>query len=213
MDNLMELRVLEYFLATAKEQSIIKAAQSLHLSQPTLSMQIKALERELGKQLLIRRTKGSHKVTLSEGCMILKKRAEEILSLLDKTHREISISDDIIVGDVHIGTGETDVIRFIAKVAKKLCNDSPSISYHISSGKAGFVNEQLEKGLIDFGIVFGTVDLTKYNCIKLPYKDTWGVLIRNGCPLANKVVINVRDLFDKPLILSNKTDSQAILTS
>ena len=116
----MELRVLQYFLAVAREQSIIRAAESLHLSQPTLSTQIKAMEEELGRQLLIRGTKGSRKVTLTEEGMILRKRAEEILNLVHKTEREISLSDEVIVGDVYIGTGETDAVRLIAKDARTL---------------------------------------------------------------------------------------------
>lgn len=146
----MELRVLQYFLAVAREQSIVRAAESLHLSQPTLSTQIKAMEKELGKQLLIRGTKGSRKVTLTEEGMILRKRAEEILNLVQKTEREISLSDQVIVGDVYIGTGETDAVRFIAKAAKELYETYPGIHYHIASGNAEFVLDQLEKGLIDF---------------------------------------------------------------
>ena len=116
----MELRVLQYFLAVAREQSIVRAAKSLHLSQPTLSTQLKAMEEELGKQLLIRGTKGSRKVTLTEEGMILKKRAEEILNLVQKAKQEISFSDQVIVGDISIGTGETDAVRFIAKTAREL---------------------------------------------------------------------------------------------
>lgn len=159
----MELRVLQYFLAVAREQSIVRAAESLHLSQPTLSTQIKAMEEELGKQLLIRGTKGSRKVTLTEEGMILRKRAEEILNLVHKTEREISLSDEVVVGDVYIGTGETDAVRLIAKAARKLSQTYPGIHYHIASGNAAFVMEQLEKGLIDFGLVFGAVDQSKYN--------------------------------------------------
>lgn len=126
----MELRVLGYFLAVAREQSIVRAAKSLHLSQPTLSTQIKAMEEELGKQLLIRRTKGSRKVTLTEEGMILRKRAEEILSLVRKTEREISLSDQTIIGDVYIGTGETDAVRFLARAARELYKIYPGIHSH-----------------------------------------------------------------------------------
>lgn len=208
----MELRVLTYFLAVAREQSIIKAAESLYLSQPTLSTQLKALEEELGKQLLIRGTKGTRKVTLTEEGMILRKRAEEILNLVNKTKKEISLSDQIIVGDVYIGTGETDAVRFIGKIAKELYESYPGIHYHISSGNAEFVNEQLDKGLIDFGIVFGNVNQTKYNSVELPFKDIWGVLMRRDSPLATKEVISPEDLWDKPLIISNQDDSKTALT-
>ena len=207
----MELRVLGYFLAVAREQSIVRAAESLHLSQPTLSTQIKAMEEELGKQLFIRGTKGTRKVTLTEEGMILRKRAEEILNLVQKTKREISLSDQIIVGDVYIGTGETDAVRFIARAAKELYQIYPGIHYHISSGNAEFVREQLDKGLIDFGIVFGNVDHSKYNSIELPLKDIWGVLMRQDSPLAAKEKIQPKDLWDKPLIVSNQDDSKTTL--
>ena len=209
----MELRVLSYFLAVAREQSIVRAAESLHLSQPTLSTQIKALEKELGKQLLIRGTKGTRKVTLTEEGMILRKRAEEILSLVQKTEREISFSEQMIVGDVYIGTGETDAVRFIARAAKELYESYPGIHYHISSGNADFVSEQLDKGLIDFGIVFGNVAHTKYNSIELPFRDIWGVLMRRDLPLAAKETIQPEDLWDKPLIISNQDDSKGTLTA
>ncbi len=209
----MELRVLQYFLAVAREQSIIRAAESLHLSQPTLSTQLKAMEEELGKQLLIRGTKGSRKVTLTEEGMILRKRAEEILNLVQKAKQEISFSDQVIMGDVHIGTGETDAVRLIAMAAKKLYKIYPGIHYHISSGNTEFVVEQLDKGLIDFGIVFGAVDHTKYNSIPLPYKDTWGILMRKDSPLAAKKAITPKDLWDKPLIISRQNDTDGPLAA
>ena len=200
----MELRVLNYFLAVAREQSIIRAAESLHLSQPTLSTQIRNMEEELGKQLLIRGTKGSRKITLTEEGMLLKKRAEEILELVRKTESEITLSDSIIMGDIYIGTGETDAIRLLAKAAKELQNTYPGIHYHISSGNAEFVVEQLDKGLIDFGIVFGQVDQTRYNSLKMPTKDIWGVLMRRDSALAQKETIAPEDLWDKPLIISHQ---------
>ncbi|MCM1262587.1 MAG: LysR family transcriptional regulator [Butyrivibrio sp.] len=200
----MELRVLQYFLAVAREQSIIRAAESLHLSQPTLSTQIKAMEEELGKQLLIRGTKGSRKIVLTEEGMILRKRAEEILNLVQKTEKEITLSNQAIVGDVYIGTGETDAVRLIARAARSLYEGYPGIHYHIASGNAEFVLEQLEKGLIDFGIIFGSVDQTRYNSIAIPYTDIWGVLMRKDSPLAVKSFITPEDLWDKPLIISQQ---------
>lgn len=208
----MELRVLQYFLAIAREQSIIRAAQSLHLSQPTLSTQIKNLEEELGRQLLIRGTKGSRKVTLTEEGMILRKRAEEILDLVKKTENEVTLSNDIIIGDIYIGTGETDAVRILARAAKTLQNTCPGIHYHISSGNSAFVMERLDKGLLDFGIVFGTVDLTKYNSLKIPAEDIWGVLMRRDSPLAAKKAISPEDLWDKPLIVSQQEDKGGKLT-
>ena len=200
----MELRVLQYFLAVAREQNISAAAESLHLSQPTLSTQLKALEAELGKQLLIRGSKGSRKVTLTEDGIILRKRAEEILDLVQKTEREISRSEETIAGDVYIGAGETDMIRLLAKTAKKMQAQYPDIHYHISSGNALFVLEQLDKGLIDLGLIYGSADRQKYETLPVPVRDTWGLLMRRDCPLAAKETISPEDLRDLPLILSHQ---------
>lgn len=208
----MELRVLQYFLAIAREQSIVRAAESLHLSQPTLSTQIKNMEEELGKQLLIRGTKGSRKVTLTEEGMILRKRAEEILDLVQKTENEVTCTNNIVMGDIFIGTGETDGIRILAKAAKSLQVSCPGIHYHISSGNSTFVMERLDKGLLDFGIVFGRVDLTKYNALKIPVKDVWGVLMRNDSSLASKEAVSPEDLWDKPLIISQQENKGGMLT-
>lgn len=200
----MELRVLHYFLAVAREQNISAAAESLHLSQPTLSTQLKALEEELGKQLLIRGTKGSRKVILTEEGMILRKRAEEILSLVKRTEEEITYSDETIVGDIYIGTGETDIVRLFAKAAKIIQKQYPDIHYHISSGNAEYVLEYLDKGLIDFGLLFRNIDPQKYESIPIPIKDTWGVLMRRDAPLAQKEIITPKDLWNQPLIISHQ---------
>lgn len=198
----MELRVLQYFLAVAREQNISSAAESLHLSQPTLSTQLKALENELGKQLLIRGTKGSRKVLLTEEGMLLRKRAEEILELVRMTESEISLSNEVIAGDVYIGTGESDLIRIFARAAKRIQEKYPDIHYHILSGNASFVQEHLDRGLIDFGVVYSPVDTSIYSTIKIPVHDTWGVLMRRDSPLAQKDTVQPQDLLDKPLILS-----------
>lgn len=208
----MELRVLNYFLAIAREQSIVRAAESLHLSQPTLSTQIKNLEKELGKQLFIRGTKGTRKVTLTEEGMILRKRAEEILDLVKRTENEITLNDDLIIGDIYIGAGETDGVRLIAKATRMLQEQYPGIHYHISSGNASHVMDQLDKGLIDFGIIFGDVDLTKYNSLETSYSDQWGVLMRKDFVLAEKESISPKDLKDKPLILSQQESKGGALT-
>lgn len=209
----MELRVLHYFLAVAREQNILRAAKSLHLSQPTLSTQIRQLEEELGKQLLIRGTKGSRKITLTDEGLILKKRAEEILSLVEKTQKEITLSDNIVMGDIYIGTGETDAVRLLAKAAKELQTTHPGIHYHISSGNADFVIDQLDKGLIDFGIIFGNADLKKYNTLKISIKDTWGVLMRRDSILAQKKSITPDDLKGLPLILSHQKNQHSQLST
>ncbi len=207
----MELRVLQYFLAVAREQNITAAAESLHLSQPTLSAQLKAMEEELGKQLFIRGSKGSRKITLTEEGMILRKRAEEILELVQKTEREIALSDETVAGDVCIGAGETQIIRLFARAANRLRQKCPDIHYHIQSGNTAFVMEQLDKGLIDFGLVYGFVDTEKYACLKLPEKDRWGVLMQKDSPLAAKKAIRPEDLWDQPLIVSSQKSEESPL--
>ena len=197
----MELRVLQYFLAVAREQSVSGAAEYLHLSQPTLSRQLKDLEEEFGKQLFIR---GNRKITLTEEGMILRKRAEEIMDLVQKTEQEITSNDEIVVGDIHIGAGETDAIRILAKAARQLQKKHPGIRIHIASGDSVNVTEELDKGLIDFGILFDPKDLSKYNHLKIPKKDTWGVLMLKDAPLAQKEAVHPEDLWDKPLILSRQ---------
>ena len=209
----MELRVLQYFLAVAREQSISGAAQSLHLSQPTLSTQIKAMEEELGKQLLIRGTPGSRKITLTEEGMILRKRAEEILSLVNRTTSEIALSDQSVAGDVYIGAGETDGIRILTQAARKVQTRYPHVHFHISSGDGKDVLENLDKGLIDFGLLLQQVDISKYEMLKIPVKETWGVLMRRDSPLARKTVIAPEDLWDVPLIISRQASSSAMLSS
>lgn len=206
----MELRVLQYFLAVTREQSISGAAEALHLSQPTLSRQLKDMEDELGKQLMIR---GNRKITLTEEGMILRKRAEEILDLVQKAEHEITISDDVIAGDVYIGAGETDAVRLLAKAGKRLQLEYPDIHYHISSGDTTDVLESLDKGLIDFGLIFGTIDTSKYEYVEFPTNDVYGILMRKDSPLAQKETICPEDLRDQPLIFNRNTHDGDLLTS
>ena len=179
----MELRVLQYFLAVAREQNISAAAQSLHLTQPTLSRQLKELEEELGKQLMIR---GNRKVTLTQDGMLLRKRAEEILELVDRTEKEVMCSEETVSGDVYIGTGETDGVRQIARSANQIQARYPGVHFHIVSGDAVDVCARLDKGLLDFGVLLGDIDKIKYHYMELPMKDTWGVLMRRDSPLAQR---------------------------
>ena len=206
----MELRVLQYFLAVTREQSISGAAEYLHLSQPTLSRQLKDMEDELGKQLMIR---GNRKITLTEEGMILRKRAEEILNLVQKTEQEITVSNDIFAGEIYIGAGETDAVRLIAKAAKQLQEKYPDINYHISSGDSIDVFEDLDKGLIDFGLVFGSVDSAKYEYINFPIKEEYGLLVRKDDPLAKKKAISPSDIWDKPLMFNRNTRDGDLLTN
>ncbi|MCM1467926.1 MAG: LysR family transcriptional regulator [Alistipes sp.] len=197
----MEFRVLQYFLAVAREQSISGAAEYLHLSQPTLSRQLKDLEEELGKQLFIR---GNRKITLTDEGMTLRKRAEEIMELVKKTEDEIAFSDEAVSGNVYIGSGETQAVRLLARAARQLQKTFPQICIHISSGDASDVTERLDKGLIDFGVLFDPINLSEYNHLRLPMRDEWGVLMRRDAALAKKETVTPEDLWDKPLIISRQ---------
>ena len=198
----MDIRVLQYFLTVAREESITRAAETLRMTQPPLSRQLKDLEDELGKQLLIR---GRKKVTLTEDGMLLRKRAEELVDLMEKTKAELASSSDNINGEVYIGGGETDAISLFAQTAGKLQEKYPMIHYHIYSGDAEIVTEKLDKGLIDFGLLVGPVDVSKYEYMRLPISDIWGVLMRKDSPLAEKETICAQDLWNKPLIVSHQT--------
>lgn len=204
----MEFRVLQYFLAVTREQSISGAAEALHLSQPTLSRQLKDMEEELGKQLFIR---SNRKITLTEEGMILRKRAEEITELVRKTREEISLSDEALTGDITIGAGETDGIRHIARAAQDMQKDYPLVHFHIVSGDKRTVMEELGRGLIDFALVFGDVEPDRYEYLPLPSCDQYGVLMRKDDPLAEKEIIAPEDLYDKPLIVSRQSVLDSIL--
>ena len=206
----MELRVLQYFLAVTREQSISGAAEALHLSQPTLSRQLKDLEDELGKQLFIR---GSRRITLTEEGMILRTRAEEVLELIQKTEHEIAINNDMIAGNVYIGSGETDAVRYFAQTARALHDAYPDIHCQISSGDTTDILEDLDKGLIDFGLIFGSADTSKYEYITFPVRDTYGILMRKDSPLASKEQICPEDLWDKPLMCNRNTKDGDVLTT
>lgn len=198
----MELRVLKYFLAVAREENITAAAKSLHVTQPTLSKQLKELEDELGKQLF---TRGNRRITLTEDGKFLRKRAQEIIDLTEKTEAELKESDEMISGDIYIGGGETEAIRILAKVIKQITQEYPLIRFHLHSGNANDVMERLDDGLLDFGVVLEPADLKKYDFWKLPATDTWGLLMRKDSPLAAKETIRPEDIVHIPLLCSNQT--------
>ena len=197
----MEFRVLRYFLTVAREGSITGAAYSLHLTQPTLSRQLQELEKELGQKLLIR---GKSKITLTPEGMILKKRAEEIVEMVEKTEAEFKSINEIISGDIYIGCGETEAMKYISQIMKELQDECPAVKFHIYSGNAEDVTEKLDKGLLDFGILIQPIDLSKYDNITIPHKDVWGVIMRNDSPLVEKQVITIDDIKDRPLIASRQ---------
>ena len=200
----MELRVLRYFLAVAREENISRAAEALHTAQPSLSRQLKELEEELGKTLFLR---GRRKITLTEDGMFLRKRAEEIIELVDRTTRELTLSAETLAGDVYIGAGETEGMQLVARVAGTLAHDFPDIHLHIVSGDRTDIVEQLDKGLIDFAVLVGRPDTQKkYEHLCLPQRDTWSVLLRRDHPLAQKSAVRPEDLYQEPLLLSRQIE-------
>ncbi|MDE7182713.1 MAG: LysR family transcriptional regulator [Clostridia bacterium] len=197
----MELRVLRYFLAVAREENITAAAESLHVTQPTLSKQLMDLEDELGKKLFER---GKRKITLTEDGRFLRKRAQEIVDLTDKTETAIKSSIQTISGDIFIGCGETQGMREIIKVMKKVNTDYPEIRYNLYSGNDEDVSERLDNGLVDFGLFVGNTHLDKYDYKKLPISDIWGLLIRNDNPIAQNETIKPTDLENIPILCSRQ---------
>ena len=197
----METRLLRYFLAIAREQNISKAAEVLHISQPSLSRQLKSLEDNLGKQLIVR---GKRKVTLTDDGVFLEKKAEEIISMIDKTTEEIRSTDDSVSGTVEIGCGESESMRLVSKTMLKLQKIHPDIKYNVVSRNTASVIELLDKGLIDFGVLIMPVDLQNYNYLHLPTSNSWGILMRKDSPIASKPVITPKDLIDLPLIAPKK---------
>ena len=203
----MELRVLRYFLTVAREGSITGAAEFLHVTQPTLSRQLKDLEQELGKKLFIR---SSHSIILTDEGMLLRNRAEKIVEMVDKLENEFSCMEETISGDVYIGCGETEAMKQIALVVKELQLSYPNIRYHLYSGNEDDVTERLDKGLLDFAILIQPANLSKYNYINIPAKDVWDVVMRKDSPLALKNTIQARDLLNVPLICSRQAMKQTL---
>lgn len=197
----MEIRVLRYFLEVARESNITRAAATLHISQPTLSKQLKELEEELGKKLFVR---SNYSVRLTSEGMLLRKRAEDILSMVDKTTDEFKSLGEITGGDIRIGCAESDSIRHFANCAKNLYEKYPGVRFHLYSGNTEDVTERLDRGLLDFAIIAQNVDLSKYNYITVPDPDIFGIIMPKDCELAKKDVIEIDDLLDKPLICSRQ---------
>lgn len=195
----MEIQQMKYFLAVAREESISKAAKLLFITQPSLTRQIQNMEKEVGSPLFIR---GSRKLTLTETGKLLRKRAEEILTLYEKTEAELLRPSMPVGGDVFIGGGETRAMEYLASVAKEVRDRNPNIRYHLFSGDIADVTERLDKGLLDFGLLIEPADLTKYDYIRLPVKDTWGVLLRRDHPLAQRAAVTAEDLQHTDLIVS-----------
>ena len=197
----MELRVLNYFLTVAREGGLTGASEVLHVTQPTMSRQIQELEEELGQKLFIRTTRSM--VLTPEG-MLLRKRAEEILEMAERTKSEFSAMGSTVAGDVLIGSGETFALKQLTDLMAQIREEYPGIHFQIYSGNAEEVAERLEKGLLDFGVFVEPADISRYNSIRLPVMDTWGLILRKDHPLAQKEHITREDLGDVPLIMSRQ---------
>ena len=197
----MELRVLNYFLVVAREENFTRAAEKLHLSQPTLSRQLHDLEEEYGKQLLIREPRH---VSLTKDGMLLRKRAEEILSLVAKTESELLSKENNISGDIRIGAGESKNFRLIMQAAAELKQNYPAVNFHIITGDGPSNLYLLERGLIDFAYDYGKHDPRKYQELTLPVRDHWGIIVRKDDKLATRASICANDLWQTPLLLSRQ---------
>lgn len=194
----MELRVLNYFLAIAREENFTKAAQQLHITQQTLSRQIAQLEEELGVDLFVR---SNHNIILTEDGMILKRRAQEILSLADKTKRDFLHKDENLEGVISIGSGEFLSTRCLTDCIAQFRRKHPLVRYEFYSGNAGNIRDQIERGLLDIGLMSEPIDIRKYEFISMPIKEEWGAFVREDSPLIDKAFIAPQDLVDIPLIL------------
>lgn len=201
----MEIRVLRYFLAVVREEGINRAAEVLHITQPTLSRQISQLEEEVGVKLFHR---GTRKITLTNEGILLKRRAEEILTLVDRTEKELTEQEELVEGQVVIGCGELAAVQVLTEIIGSFREKYPLVNYDIFTANADVVKEQMEKGLIDIGVLLEPVDMEKFDFIRLPGKERWVVLMRPDDPLAKHESVRAEDLKDSPLILPRRSNVQ-----
>ena len=194
----MELIQMKYFLAVAREESISRAAGFLYITQPSLTRQIQNMEKEVGQPLFVR----GKKMRLTEAGQLLRRRAEEILALYEKTERELLHPQENVGGDVYLGGGETRAMHILLRAAQKMRTQYPDIRLHIHSGDIADVCEHVDKGLLDFGLVIEPADLTKYESLRLPFTERWGLILSKRHPLAEKKEIAPEDLRGVRLIQS-----------
>lgn len=197
----MDLRVFQYFLTVAREENITRAAQCLHITQPTLSRHIMQLEEDMKTKLFVR---SNHNIILTDEGMLLKRRAEELLDLYDKTKQEMINNTETLSGEISIGCGETQNMVELSEIIVKFRSRHPNVTFDFYTGIADDIKERIEKGLIDIGLVIEPVEISKYNYIRLPRKEKWGVLVRKDSPLAQKAYISPEDLINVPLIMAKR---------
>lgn len=206
----MEIRVLRYFLTVVREESITKASEVLHITQPTLSRQLSQMEDEIGVRLFNR---GSRKITLTSEGILLRRRAEEILQLVDKTEKELLEQDEQVEGKISIGCGEIASVQLFPKLFRQFREKYPRITFDIFTATADLVKEQMDKGLIDVGLLLEPVDMEKYDFFRLDMKEKWVVLMPPDDPLAEKEAITAKELSALPLILPRRMSVQSELAS
>lgn len=206
----MELRVLRYFLAVAREENITKAAALLHMTQPTLSRQLMQLEEELGVKLFRR---SQYRMILTDDGMRLRRRAQEIVELADKVEIEFSHRDEVVAGEIAIGCGETQSMTFLSQHIYAFRQQYPQVQFCIYSANADDVKERIEKGLLDMGLLAEPVDIGRYAFLRMPHKDIWGILVPKSSPLAEKDAVSPKDLLGVPLILSGREQVQSELAN
>lgn len=204
--DILEIRVLRYLLAVAQEGSVTRAARALHLTQPTLSRQIRELEEELGQTLFSR---GGRELSLTREGLLLRQRAEEIVGLAEITEKEFrSLGEKTVSGDLSLGCGESKALSFVTDALKVLQDEHPLIIPHFFSGNGEIVMDRLDKGLLDFAVLMGAENTERYYSLPLPNHDTWGLLMDKDDPMAQKKAITAEDLLDIPLILSSQSLSR-----
>ena len=197
----MELRVLKYFLLVAREENITRAANLLHITQPTLSRQLMQLEDELGVTLFIR---SKRHITLTEDGLLLQRRAEELVSLAEKTIAELSHHNEELSGTIAIGSGEYKGTRFLAELIASFQAAHPVVQFMFYSGNADDIKERIEHGLLDLGLLQEPVEISRYSFVRLPIQEVWGAYIPKEHPLAKKTAVSPEDLADQPLILPER---------
>ena len=201
----MEIRVLKYFLLVAREENITKAAELMHLTQPTLSRQLMQLEKELGVQLF-RRSK--HRIILTEEGMLLRRRAEEIVALAEKTKEDLQHREEQLTGTVAVGSGELQSSRFLSQLLTAFQEKNPLVRFAIYSGNSDNIKERIERGLLDVGLLQEPVDITRYRFVRTPVRERWGVLVREDSVSATKQSVSPAELADMPLILPERESIQ-----
>ena len=198
----MDIRVLEYYLTVAREESITKAAAILHVTQPTLSRQLRQLEEELQVKLFNRT---SHSVVLTEDGLLFKRRAQEIVALSEKTKRDFIRGNRELSGEIGIGCGEFRSIQIIAQIMKEFKKEHPFVTFQIYSGNSSNIKERIESGILDIGVILDYVDIRKYEYVRIPLSEEWGVLVREDSPLAAMEYVTPEDIRELPLIISERS--------